>query len=120
MTTLDVLTTPDALTLFAAIDAGDDLTDPALLPALADLLEEAGVGVPGRLRAGYRPHDTPARPYRFWWASPTNSDVIGPPVPWSLPQATYGRIGKTSTGYAHYTSRSRAYLALAEALADAY
>lgn len=127
MTTADVLTSPDALALLCAIDAGDD----AALTALADLLEECGDGRAAGLRQ---------RLYRLgagrrtWWHYFADGPALrdADEVHTNVFDALFRRIvmrrgdrivlrpidrKDAAQSGIEYPSRSLALLALAEALA---
>lgn len=102
MMTTDPLTTPDALALLAAIDAG---VDSAPLP-LADLLEEAGDERAAGLRrcVGHAPANWP------WDYQPAWGWAIGGA------RSLMARSGQVIGHYVRYDTRSAAFLALAAAL----
>jgi hypothetical protein len=117
VTALDVLVSADALALLAAIDEGHD----DCLPILADLLEEAGDA-----RATYwmrQPnhaapilHAMTAEPRWGWLKGCWANGRAG------LGESVYDLLAGWSEyggrGGRYYPTRSAAYLALAEALAE--
>jgi len=104
----DPLTTPDALALIAAIDAGED----DCLPILADLLEEAGGGAAG-LRLVIKCGKLPLLMGAEWCWIPTRQYALGLPngAAHHVPRWLAVRMNTTD-----FASRSAAILALAEAL----
>lgn len=115
--------TTDIAALCRAIDDGDD----ACLPILADALEEAGDARMLMVRAvttASDPWNWPAKPR--WFVGAEKGEVGWKPYPAGLTGCTLSseifsrlRGGREIESGRVYPTRSAAFLALAEALADA-